>query len=69
MTDLQIVQMILDIVQSVGVSGAVLFLYVSEKRSHEETRRQYRADLREIAGFQANIVRRERIAGNDNATN
>jgi len=52
----------MDIIQSVGVSGAVLFLYISEKRAHEETRRQYRADLREIAGFQSNVARRARQA-------
>jgi len=48
---------VLNIVQSAGMWVVFLYLYVSEKKSHNETREQYRKDLREISGLRQNLVR------------
>lgn len=43
------VSAIVDIVGAFGQYIVFLYLYISEKRAHENTRRQYRNDLRTIA--------------------
>jgi len=48
---------ILNIVQSAGMWVVFLYLYISEKKSHNETREQYRKDLREISGLRQSLPR------------
>lgn len=42
---------ILSMVSQFGWAAVFLYLYVNEKKSHEETRRLYRDDLRDMAGL------------------
>lgn len=55
MTEIEMVTTVLDLIQSFGFWIVFFWLYYSEKKSHEDTRKQYRNDLREVAGFNANI--------------
>jgi len=43
-------QIIIDLVQSVGMWAVFAWLYHQEKQAHNETRKSYFEDLRELAG-------------------
>lgn len=66
---------IADLAGQIALSVALLWLLVSEKREHRETRQQYRADLlkvinemqdllKEIAGIKANMWNVQRLSRN-----
>jgi len=57
MTEIDTFKTIIDLIQSFGIWIVFFWLYYNEKRAHEETRQQYRNDLREVAGFHANTTR------------
>lgn len=48
---------LVDLAQSFGIWIVFMYLYISEKRAHEQTRMEYRQDLREIAGLRQNLQR------------
>lgn len=48
---------LVDLAQSFGIWIVFMYLYISEKRAHEQTRLEYRQDLREIAGLRQNLQR------------
>lgn len=48
---------ILNLVQSAGMWVVFLYLYISEKKAHNETRKDYRNDLREVSGLRQNLIR------------
>lgn len=52
--DVEVLNILMQFVQSFGMSGVFLFLFFQERRGHEQTRQFYRNDLREIAGFHRN---------------
>lgn len=52
---------LLDVVQSVGMWAVFLYLFINERKSHESTRRQYREDLREVAGLRQSINRPQAV--------
>jgi hypothetical protein len=47
------ISMLMDLVQTFGTWAIFLYLFVQERRAHDETRREYRDDLRNIAGMKA----------------
>jgi hypothetical protein len=49
-------QMVLDVVQNFGLWGIFAWLYMAEKKAHNETRTRYFEDLREYAGIRAAIT-------------
>lgn len=44
-------QMLTNLIQDIGVWILFAWLYIQEKREHNETRSQYRHDLREFRGL------------------
>ena len=64
-------QFVIDLVQSLGMWAIFAWLYVREKDAHKETRKEYRDDLREIAGIRQTLTNTQRSvtewkASNDN---
>lgn len=49
-------QIILDVVQNFGLWAIFAWLYMAEKKAHNETRTRYFEDLREFAGIRAVIA-------------
>ncbi|MEN8172028.1 MAG: hypothetical protein ABFS03_04025 [Chloroflexota bacterium] len=47
---------ILDLVQTFGTWVIFVYLFVQERKAHEMTRREYREDLRSIAGLRAQLL-------------
>lgn len=67
---------IADLAGQIALSVSLLYLLISEKREHRETRQQYRADLlkvidemqellKEIAGIKANMWNVQRFSKGD----
>ncbi len=50
-----IVTIVSDLVNTVGMWAVFAWLYVSEKKSHEKTRTQWVEDLRDIAGMRPHL--------------
>gem|GEM_PF-1716904 len=46
-----------NLVQDIGIWILFAYLYLQEKKAHQATREQYRADLREIAGMRQALGR------------
>lgn len=55
MEDFQLIGEIGNLLQGVGMWAIFAWLYVREKEAHAETRKDYREDLREIAGMRQNL--------------
>lgn len=53
----ELIKNLLDLVQSFGIWIVFMYLYINEKKAHEQTRVEYRQDLREIAGLRQNLQR------------
>lgn len=51
MAESEIVAIVTDLFSSVGMWAVFAYLFVQERKSHDETRRQHNEDLREIAGL------------------
>ena len=51
MNELEQLRLIGELIQSVGLTGLAVWLFISERRQHEDTRRDYRRDLRRIANL------------------
>lgn len=49
--ELEGITQVMELAGNLGFSVVFLWLFVREMRFHEETRREYRKDLREIAGL------------------
>ena len=49
--DTDIVSVLSDLVSNVGMWGVFAFLYISERKAHDKTRRHWNEDLREVAGL------------------
>jgi hypothetical protein len=48
---------IANLIQDFGIWILFAWLYVQEKKAHNDTRVQYREDLREIAGMRQSMTR------------
>lgn len=46
-----------NLIQDIGIWAMFAWLYVQEKKAHNQTRNQYREDLREIAGMRQSMNR------------
>ncbi len=64
MDDLQIIS---DVVQNFGFWAIFAWLYMSEKKAHNETRARYFEDLREFAGIRAVITQNRQNLPNGDA--
>lgn len=62
MENAELFKTLVDLAQSFGIWIVFMYLYISEKRAHEQTRREYRDDLREIAGLRQNLQRTQTYA-------
>ena len=51
------IQFAMDIVQSVGMWAIFAWLYIKEKDAHKMTRKEYRDDLREVAGIRQSLAK------------
>lgn len=60
---------IVNLLQDLGVWIIFAWLYVNEKKSHQHTREQYRADLREIANLRQNLTRVQTYVGDAKQVN
>jgi hypothetical protein len=45
------IQAVANLVQDFGVWAIFAYLYITEKRSHQQTTQQHKDDLREVAGM------------------
>lgn len=50
-------QQVSNLIQDLGIWILFAWLYINEKKAHNETRKQYREDLREIAGMRQSMNR------------
>lgn len=55
MTEVEILQALVATVQDLGIWAIFAYLYINEKRAHQNTILARTDDLREIAGFKNNI--------------
>lgn len=51
---------IVDLAQTFGTWAIFLWLFVNERSAHEATRKEYREDLRDVAGLRASLVKAEK---------
>jgi len=63
------INLIWDIVQSLGMWAIFAWLYVNEKNAHKETRKEYREDLREIAGIRQSLTNTQNTVQQWNSEN
>lgn len=55
MDDMQLISQIGNLVQGIGMWAIFAWLYIREKEAHRDTRKEYREDLREIAGIRQSL--------------
>jgi len=50
-------EVLMSIVQSVGMWAVFAWLYITERKAHDETRQRWLDDLRDVAGLKASLRR------------
>jgi len=57
MTDIEILELVRSAIMDFGISVLLAYLYIAEKKAHNETIRHRIEDLREQAGYKSNSPR------------
>lgn len=66
--EIQTVQAIVELLMQFGFAGVFAYLYMLERKAHEETRRVLIETLREIAGLRAALIRPQYVSPDDPTT-
>jgi len=61
-------EVLMSIVQSVGMWAVFAWLYITERKAHDDTRQRWLDDLRDIAGLKASLKRAEGLNGDRPST-
>lgn len=56
MTEMEL-SSVLNLIQTLGMWSVFAWLFITERRAHDETRRQWNEDLRNIAGLRQQLPR------------
>lgn len=69
MDDFQMISEIGNLIQGLGMWAIFAWLYIREKEAHSDTRKEYREDLREIAGIRQSLTNTQRNVAEWNENN
>lgn len=69
MEDFQMISEIGNLIQGLGMWAIFAWLYIREKEAHRDTRKEYREDLREIAGIRQSLAKTQRNVAEWNENN